>query len=298
LLGDLLFSHRTSKYETAKSMPKTKALLLAAAISTLSLLCAVSVAEAGQASYLVDAHSGEVLEASNENELNYPASLTKMMTLYLAFEALHDGRLKWDQKLVMSENAESKEPFKFAIGAGRKVTVREAVEGIVVLSANDAAVAIAEQLGGSEESFGKIMTAKAHQLGMSKSVFKNPSGLPDPEQVTTAHDMAMLGIALMRDFPEEFKLFSLRGMKFRGMKLRGHNNLMYRYAGADGIKTGYTDASGYNLVTSASKNGRRVVGVVMGEKTAQIRDDKMASLLDAHVPTASVATTVKQSTTN
>ncbi len=277
--------------------------LLVATISAVSLLLgAVSAAEAGQASYLVDAHSGQVLEASNENELNYPASLTKMMTLYLAFEALHDGRLKWDQKLTMSENAEGKEPFKLAVGVGRKVTVREAVEGIVVLSANDAAVAIGEQLSGNEDSFGKVMTEKAHQLGMSNTVFKNASGLPDPEQVTTAHDMATLGVALMRDFPEEFKLFSMRGIKFRGMKLRGHNNLMYRYAGADGIKTGYTDASGYNLVTSATKNGRRVVGVVMGEKTAQIRDDKMAGLIDTYVPAAAIATgssgIAKQSTTN
>ncbi len=284
-------------------MLKNTSLLFAAAISTLSLFGAASVAQAGQASYLVDAHSGEVLEASNENELNYPASLTKMMTLYLAFQALHDGRLKWDQKLTMSANAEGKEPFKLAVGVGRKVTVREAVEGIVVLSANDAAVAIGEQLGGSEDSFGKIMTAKARQLGMSNTVFKNASGLPDPQQVTTAHDMATLGLALMRDFPEEFKLFSMRGIKFRGMKLRGHNNLMYRYAGADGIKTGYTDASGYNLVTSATKNGRRVVGVVMGEKTAEIRDDKMASLLDTYLtPAATTATVstdaVRQSSAN
>lgn len=283
-------------------MLKTTSLLLAAAISAVSLLGTVSAAEAGQASYLVDVKSGQALEASNQDELNYPASLTKMMTLYLAFEALHDGRLKWDQKLTMSENAEGKEPFKLAVGVGRKVTVREAVEGIVVLSANDAAVAIGEQLGGSEDSFGKTMTEKAHKLGMSNTVFKNASGLPDPEQVTTARDMATLGVALMRDFPEEFKLFSMRGLKFRGMKLRGHNNLMYRYAGVDGIKTGYTDASGYNLVTSAMKNGRRVVGVVMGEKTAQIRDDKMASLLDTYLPAAAEATgpagAVKQSTTN
>lgn len=283
-------------------MRNTTSLLFATAISAISLFGTISAAEAGQASYLVDAHSGQVLEASSENELNYPASLTKMMTLYLAFEALHDGRLKWDQKLTMSENAEGKEPFKLAVGVGRKVTVREAVEGIVVLSANDAAVAIGEQLSGNEDSFGKVMTEKAHQLGMSNTVFKNASGLPDPEQVTTARDMATLGVALMRDFPEEFKLFSMRGIKFRGMKLRGHNNLMYRYAGADGIKTGYTDASGYNLVTSATKNGRRVVGVVMGEKTAQIRDDKMASLFDTYVPAAAVATgssgVAKQSTTN
>jgi len=272
-------------------MFKTTSLLLATAISSVFFFGTLSTAEAGQASFLVDVQSGQTLEASNQDELNYPASLTKMMTLYLAFEALHDGRLKWDQNLTMSENAESKEPFKLAVGVGGKVTVREAVQGIVVLSANDAAVAIGEQLGGSEDSFGKMMTEKAHQLGMSNTVFKNASGLPDPEQVTTARDLATLGVALMRDFPEEFKLFSMRGIKFRGMKLRGHNNLMYRYAGADGIKTGYTDASGYNLVTSATKNGRRVVGVVMGEKTARIRDDKMASLLDTYwAPTATTAT--------
>ncbi|MBB3134863.1 D-alanyl-D-alanine carboxypeptidase (penicillin-binding protein 5/6) [Rhizobium pisi] len=271
-------------------MTKTIPSLLAAALSSAFLLGAFSLAEAGQASFVVDAQSGQVLEASNQDELNYPASLTKMMTLYLAFEALHEGRMTWDQKLTMSENAEGKEPFKLAIGAGRKVTLREAVESIVVLSANDSAVAIAEQLGGSEEVFAKAMTDKAHQLGMKDTVFKNPSGLPDPEQVTTARDMATLGVSLMRDFPEEFKLFSMRGFQFRGMKLRGHNNLMYRYDGVDGIKTGYTDASGYNVVTSALKDGRRVVGVVMGEKTASIRDDKMAGLLDSYLPSSSAAT--------
>ncbi len=284
-------------------MLKTTSLLLATAMSTISFFGIVSAAVAGQASYVVDVHSGQVLEATNQDELNFPASLTKMMTLYLAFEALHKGQLKWDQKLTMSENAESKEPFKFAVGAGRKVTVREAVEGIIVLSANDAAVAIGEQLSGSEDSFGKVMTEKARHLGMSKTVFKNPSGLPDPEQVTTAHDMATLGVALMRDFPEEFKLFSMRGMKFRGMKLRGHNNLMYRYAGANGIKTGYTDASGYNLVTSVTRHGRSLVGVVMGEKTAEIRDDKMADLLDSYLNPAAATATVtngapKQSSAN
>ncbi|MBP2445586.1 D-alanyl-D-alanine carboxypeptidase family protein [Rhizobium leguminosarum] len=271
-------------------MTKTTSRLLATALSSAFLISAFTFAQAGQASFVVDAQSGQVLEATNQDELNYPASLTKMMRLYLAFEALHDGRLAWDQKLTMSENAESKEPFKLAVGAGRKVTLREAVEGIVVLSANDAAVAIAEQLGGSEQAFAEVMTGKARQLGMKDTVFRNPSGLPDPAQVTTARDMATLGVSLMRDFPEEFKLFSMRGFQFRGMKLRGHNNLMYRYNGVDGIKTGYTDASGYNVVTSALKYGRRVVGVVMGEKTASIRDDKMASLLDSALPSSSTAT--------
>ncbi|AIC27577.1 MULTISPECIES: D-alanyl-D-alanine carboxypeptidase family protein [Rhizobium] len=272
-------------------MTKITTRLRATALSSALLMCAVAQAEAGQASFVLDVQSGQVLEASNQDDLNYPASLTKMMTLYLAFEALHDGRLTWDQKLTMSENAESKEPFKLAVGAGRKVTLREAVESIVVLSANDSAVAIAEQLGGSEQAFARTMTDKARQLGMKDTVFKNPSGLPDPEQVTTARDMATLGVSLMRDFPEEFKLFSMRGFQFRGMKLRGHNNLMYRYDGVDGIKTGYTDASGYNVVTSALKGGRRVVGVVMGEKTAGLRDDKMAGLLDSTLSSTATAYT-------
>ncbi len=271
-------------------MTKTTSRLIAAALSSAFLLGASIRAEAGQASILVDVQTGQVLEASNQDELNFPASLTKMMTLYLTFQALHEKRLTWDQKITMSENAESKEPFKLAVGAGRKVTVKEAVESIVVLSANDSAVALAEQLGGSEQAFATVMTDKARALGMKDTVFRNPSGLPDPEQVTTARDMATLGVALMRDFPEEFKLFSMRGFQFRGMKLRGHNNLMYRYAGVDGIKTGFTDASGYNVVTSAAKDGRRVVGVVMGEKTASLRDDKMAGLLDSYLPQASTAT--------
>jgi D-alanyl-D-alanine carboxypeptidase (penicillin-binding protein 5/6) len=265
-------------------MPRPARLFFVATLSALSVLG--GAAFAGQASFLLDAQTGKVLQASNENELNYPASLTKMMTLYLTFQALHDGRLSWDQRLTMSANAESKEPYKLAVGVGRKVTVKEAVDGIIVLSANDADVALAEQLAGSEEAFARLMTQKAHELGMTSTVFRNPSGLPDPQQVTTARDMATLGLALANDFPEEFKLFSMRGFQFRGMKLRGHNNLMYRYDGVDGIKTGFTDASGYNIVTSASKDNRRVIGVVMGGKTADERDRTMAGLLDTYLPQA------------
>ncbi|WP_454849646.1 D-alanyl-D-alanine carboxypeptidase family protein [Rhizobium binxianense] len=265
-------------------MLRSARILLVATLSAVSVLG--SAAFAGQASFVLDAQTGKVLQSSNENELNYPASLTKMMTLYLTFQALHDGKLSWDQRLTMSANAESKEPYKLAVGVGRKVTVKEAVDGIVVLSANDAAVALAEQLAGSEEAFARLMTQKAHELGMTSTVFRNPSGLPDPEQVTTARDMATLGLALVNDFPEEFKLFSMRGFQFRGMKLRGHNNLMYRYDGVDGIKTGFTDASGYNIVTSARKDNRRVIGVVMGGKTADERDQTMAGLLDTYLPEA------------
>jgi serine-type D-Ala-D-Ala carboxypeptidase (penicillin-binding protein 5/6) len=264
--------------------------LAASAVLSLGILAAgVSSAQSGQARYLIDAQTGKVLESDHADELNYPASLTKMMTLYLTFEALHQGRLKWDQKVVMSENANNKEPFKFAVGAGRTITVREAVLGMVVLSTNDAAVLMGETLGGSEAGFGVLMTEKARQLGMSKTVFRNPAGLPDPEQVTTAEDMAKLGLALMRDFPEEFKLFSNRTITFRGMKLRGHNGVLNAYPGASGIKTGYTDASGYNLVTSVDRGGHHLVGVVLGGKSAGQRDADMMAMMDRHLPAAPVA---------
>ena len=241
-------------------------------------------AEGNQASLVIDVKTGQVLEADRATELHYPASLTKMMTLYMTFEALHAGKLKWTDRIKISENANNKEPYKFAIGAGNTISVREAVEGMIVISANDAATAMGEYFGGTEEGFGKLMTAKARQLGMANTVFKNPAGLPDPEQVTTAADMAKLGMALMRDFPEDFKMFSARSIQFRSMKIRGHNGVLNTYPGASGIKTGYTDASGYNLVTSVSRGGRSLVGVVLGGRTAQERDETMKVLLDRFLP--------------
>ncbi len=256
---------------------------VAAFLSGFLFLLAAQGALANTAHLVVDTKSGRILEAQDAEKLVYPASLTKMMTLYLTFEAIRDGRLSWDSKLTLSENAESKDPYKFAIGVGNTITVKEAVMGMIVISANDAAVAVAEALSGSEKAFGKVMTKRAHQLGMVDTVFTNPAGLPDERQVTTAVDMARLGIALMRDYPNEFKLFSEKYMTFRGMKLRGHNGLLKRYPGVDGIKTGYTKASGYNLVTSARKGGKNVVAVVMGGKTAAERDEEMAALLDRYL---------------
>jgi D-alanyl-D-alanine carboxypeptidase (penicillin-binding protein 5/6) len=238
---------------------------------------------AGHASLILDAGTGQILESENADQLNYPASLTKMMTLYLTFQALHNGELHWTDKLVLSANAESKEPFKYAIGAGKTITVEEAVLGMIVLSANDAAVAVAEKLGDTEAGFGEMMTSKAHALGMTNTVFCNPAGLPDPRQVTTASDMAKLAVALMRDYPQEYKLFSTRTFKFRGMKFHGHNHVLARYPGADGIKTGYTEASGYNLVSSAQRNGKRVIGVVLGGKSGAARDEEMTALLDKYL---------------
>lgn len=256
----------------------------------LSLLAAVTPSAAetqkpGHAHILVDAGTGAILEAQNADKVLYPASLTKMMTLYLTFEALHSGRFDWNQRLVISKNANDKEPYKFAVGAGNTISVQEAVMGMVVLSTNDAATAVAETLGGSEEAFGQMMTSKARELGMTNTVFTNPSGLPDPRQVTTATDMARLGLALLRDFPEEYKLFASRGMTFRSMKFRGHNAFLVQYPGAEGIKTGFTNASGYNIVTSASNGNRRLIGVVLGAESANARTQEMITLFDRHLGT-------------
>jgi D-alanyl-D-alanine carboxypeptidase (penicillin-binding protein 5/6) len=241
-------------------------------------------AEAGYAHFIYDVKSGKVLASENADEINHPASLTKMMTLYLTFEALRDGRLKWDQDIPMTPNAASKIPSKLGVPAGRTITVREAVNGMIVRSANDAAATMGDYLGGSENRFGEMMTRKARALGMSRTVFRNASGLPDDSQVTTARDMAQLALALIRDFPREYQLFSARNMEFRGKRLRGHNNLMYRYPGMDGVKTGFTNASGYNIASAVTIDGRRVIGVVMGGKSARKRDDQMAALLDRYVP--------------
>ncbi|MFN3503042.1 MAG: D-alanyl-D-alanine carboxypeptidase family protein [Allorhizobium sp.] len=264
----------------------SRRMLLAFAV-TLSMFApaAAEIQKPGHAHILIDAGTGAILEAENADMVLYPASLTKMMTLYLTFEALHSGQFKWAQRLVMSENANGKEPYKFAVGAGNTISVQEAVMGMVVLSTNDAATAVAETLAGSEEAFGRMMTAKARELGMTSTVFTNPSGLPDPRQVTTATDMARLGLALLRDFPEEYKLFASRGMTFRSMKFRGHNAFLVQYPGAEGIKTGFTNASGYNIVTSASQGDRRLIGVVLGAESANARTQEMITLFDRHFGT-------------
>ncbi|WP_117193752.1 D-alanyl-D-alanine carboxypeptidase [Rhizobium terrae] len=243
-----------------------------------------TAAEAGYAHFIYDVKSGKVLTSDNADTLNHPASLTKMMTLYMTFEALRDRRITWDQDILITANAASKIPSKLGVPAGQTITVREAVHGMVVRSANDAAAAMGDYLGGSEERFGQMMTKRARALGMNRTVFRNASGLPDDSQVTTARDMAVLALALIRDFPREYQLFSMKNMEFRGKRLRGHNNLMYRYPGMDGVKTGYIKASGFNIASAVTIDGRRVIGVVLGGKTARQRDDRMAELLDQYVP--------------
>lgn len=245
------------------------------------------LARAANSTIILDVNSGTVLAGKSPDKIQHPASLTKMMTLYLTFEALRSGRLGWDQKIKVSRNAAGKVPMKLGLRAGGTITVREAVYGMIVRSANDAAAAVAETLGGSEPGFAGLMTKKARALGMKRTVFRNASGLPDAKQVTTARDMATLAVALLRDYPSEYKLFATKSFKFRGRVIRGHNNLMYRYDGMDGIKTGYTNASGYNLVSAVKQGNRRVVGVVLGGRTARSRDAEMAALMDRHLSKAS-----------
>ncbi|ACP24308.1 putative D-alanyl-D-alanine carboxypeptidase [Sinorhizobium fredii NGR234] len=249
----------------------------------VAFVAATASAFAGSASFVIDARSGRVLSAENADELNYPASLTKMMTLYLTFEALHRGEINWQTPVPMSKEAARKPPTKLGLKPGSAITVEEAVYGMIIHSANDAAAAMAEKLGGSEAAFAQMMTAKARRLGMTRTVFVNASGLPASQQVTTARDMAKLGMALLRDFPREYRLFSAQSFNFRGRVVRGHNKLMYRYDGMDGIKTGYTNASGFNLVSAVRDGNRRVIGVVLGGRTAKSRDNKMAALLDQHL---------------
>ena len=242
-------------------------------LAILTFALAPSVALAGSAAIIIDARTGKVLSSENPDTLNHPASLTKMMSLYLAFEALHRGTIDWDSTIKVSKTAAAKPPMRLGLKAGMKLTVREAVLGMIVRSGNDAAAAMAEKLGGTEARFAQMMTKKAHQLGMSRTVFINASGLPASAQVTTARDMSTLAIALMRDFPREYRLFATQSFMFRGRKVRGHNNLMYRYDGMDGIKTGYTNASGFNLGQRRAPwqpaCGRRGAGRPHGKKPRQ-----------------------------
>jgi D-alanyl-D-alanine carboxypeptidase len=229
---------------------------------------------------VLDAETGQVLRELSPDAVTYPASLTKMMTLYLTFEALNTGRLRLDQYLQVSYAAAIHKPSKLGLQPGESVTVRDLILGIVTKSANDAAAVLAEGLGGSEPGFAAMMTQKARQLGMTRTQYRNASGLPDPEQLTTARDVARLALALYHDFPREYRYFAVREFEFRGVLIPSHDHLLEWYEGSDGIKTGYTVASGFNLATSAVRYGHRLIGVIMGGQTARIRDQEMGRLLD------------------
>src|SRR5262245_2930834 len=243
------------------------------------------------AAIVVDANSGTVLQASNPDAQRHPASLTKVMTLYLLFERLDAGKLKLDSPLKVSAHAEDQAPTKLGLEDGESIKVEDAIKGMVTRSANDAAVVVAEALAGSEDEFAKLMTRKAQALGMTKTVYKNASGLPNDAQVTTARDQAILGRAIQERFPTYYKYFKTQSFAFRGQTISNHNRLLGSVDGVDGIKTGYTRASGFNLVTSMRREKRHVVAVVLGGSTASRRDERMRQLLSEHIASASTKRT-------
>ncbi len=243
-------------------------------------------------SIVVDANSGNVLQANAADGLRHPASLTKIMTLYLLFERLEAGKIALNDELKVSEHASEQAPTKLGLKPGQTIEVEDAIKGLVTRSANDAAVTIAEALGGSEENFAKLMTRKAHALGMSKTVYHNASGLPDDDQVTTARDQSILGRAIQERFPKYYKYFATNEFRYRGSVIRNHNHLLGSVEGVDGIKTGYTQASGFNLVTSIRRGNRHLVAVVMGGHSASSRDGIMRSLIAEHMDEASTKRTV------
>jgi D-alanyl-D-alanine carboxypeptidase len=263
---------------------------MAQAISALFLAAFLVVALGANAeanpkyaSFVIDANTGKTLHSRYADSPRYPASLTKMMTLYMVFEAMEQGKITKNTRVTFSRHAASMQPTKLGVPAGKSVSVEDVILSLVTKSANDAAAAIAEHLGGTESHFAEMMTAKARALGMSKTTFRNASGLPNSRQVTTARDMATLGIALQEHFPRQFKYFSVQSFKFGRTTMRNHNRLLGRVSGVDGIKTGYTRASGFNLVTSVHKNGRSIVAVVMGGRTGASRNAHMQELLAANV---------------
>ena len=239
-----------------------------------------SGADAQVSEVVVDASTGGLLYAEQADAARHPASLTKMMTLYLAFDALADGRLRMTDRVPISHNAARQPPSRLGIPAGGSLPVRTALQVIAVHSANDVAVALAERLAGDEGRFATLMNAKARQLGMAHTHFANATGLTNPGNVTTARDMATLSVALLRRHPRDYALFATRSVQWNGRLLTNHNHLLGRVAGVDGIKTGYTVDAGYNLAASAKRRGRRVVAVVLGERSVAARDVRVANLVE------------------
>ena len=254
-------------------------LCLAGILAITGVLAPASQARSRYAELVVDGSSGRVLVARNVDARKYPASLTKIMTLYMLFESLEQGTLNLDQKLTTSRRAAGQPASKLGLRRGERITVREAILALVTKSANDVATTVAETIGGSEFKFALMMTQRARDLGMSRTTFRNASGLPNRRQMSTARDMARLAMAIRRDFPNYFKFFSRTSFRFHGNTYHTHNNLLRNFRGVDGIKTGYIRASGFNLVTSASRDERHLIGVLFGGRSAKSRDKRMRTLL-------------------
>lgn len=257
---------------------------LAVAISMFSTPAAAGPKYAG---IVVDAKTGKVLYSEDPDGLRYPASLTKMMTLYLTFEALETGRISLDTQVPVSAHAAAEPPSKLGVRAGGSVSVDQAIRALVTRSANDMATALGEFVGGSEERFASLMTSKARALGMTRTTYRNANGLPNTAQMTTARDQARLGMALRQHFPQYYGYFSIRSFNFGKQTIGNHNRLVGTVKGVDGIKTGYTRAAGSNLATSAQLDGRSIVAVVLGSRSSAVRDATMRKLVADYLPEAS-----------
>jgi len=266
-------------------------------VGTLLIAFAMSQpAEAGSPSssaIVVDGNSGNVLYSAKSDELRHPASLTKIMTLYLLFERMETGKFKLNSQLSVSQHASVQAPSKLGLRPGQTITVEDAIRAMVTKSANDVAVVVAEAVGGSEGEFADMMTKKAHALGMSRTVYLNASGLPNDGQLTTARDQTLLGRAIQERFPRQYRYFSTPSFTYHGETMSNHNHLLGQVEGIDGIKTGYTQASGFNLVTSVHRNKRYIVAVVLGGESAGARDARMRALIEAHIASASTEHTAR-----
>ncbi len=255
-------------------------------IAALFLTTAARAKENRKAAIVVDAVTGAILYEQQADRRHYPASLTKIMTLYLLFDAVERGQLSMQSRLQVSKHATAQPPSKVGVKAGGSISVEQAVRALAIKSGNDVAVVVAEALGGSETGFARKMTAMARRLGMWRTSFFNASGLPDDRQLSTPRDMAKLSRALLYDFPRHYHYFSAPGFSYEGRQFNSHNRLLYSYGGADGIKTGYTQAAGYNISVSAVRGGRRLIAVVFGADSSGKRNTWAASLLDRAYPQA------------
>ena len=262
--------------------------VLARTIFTFAVFCCITAALglAGPAAakpkfaaITIDAKTGKVLFSRNADSHRYPASLTKVMTLYILFQEMKAGRIKKNTRLLVSKYASKQQPSKLGLKAGSWITAENAIKALVTKSANDVAVVVAESIGGTQKAFARRMTRTAKQLGMTRSRFRNASGLPNGSQVTTARDMATLGLRIQRDFPQYYSYFKIRKFVYKGRTYRTHNKLLGRYKGTDGIKTGYIRASGFNLTSSVKRDGRHLIGVVMGAKSGRSRNKYMQKML-------------------
>ena len=260
------------------------------------LILSSSVTFAKKAAIVIDFDTKEVLFEVNANTKNYPASLTKIMTLYILFDQIEKGLLTYDTKLKVSKIASSRSPSKLYLEAGSYIKVEDAIMALIIKSANDVATVVAENISGTEKDFAKLMTRYARNLGMANTTFKNASGLPNRAQLTTARDISILSHALISNFPEKYKLFSKQNFTYNGKTYKTHNKLMLNYEGADGIKTGYIKASGFQLAFSAVRNNKRLVGVIFGGDTGKQRDRSLKIIMDKEFAELGINKKEKKST--